>query len=195
MEKDRGIKTLSVIALIIAVIGLSIAFAALSTTLIIDGATKLDSASWDIHFENLSAPTITGNAKELKRPTLSTTSIIGYEVALTKPGDSVTYEFDVKNAGSINAMIGSFAKQKMSCTSNNTDAIKKQKDEEIACNNITYELRYKDNNELVGISDELNVGKSKRLVLIFKYNDEAEEIPSSVVEIGNSNINIIYVQK
>ena len=55
MEKQRKIKVMSVVALIVAVLGLTVAFAALSQTLTINGTANVDAASWDIHFETISS--------------------------------------------------------------------------------------------------------------------------------------------
>ena len=52
MEKERKIKVLSVAALLVAVLGLTVAFAALSQTLTINGSATVNTASWDIHFKN-----------------------------------------------------------------------------------------------------------------------------------------------
>ena len=101
MEKERKIKVLSIAALLVAVLGLTVAFAALSQTLTINGSATVNTASWDIHFKNLSTPTLTGNAAVTTAPTLDTkgTTIGNYALKLTKPGDSVTYTFDVENSG------------------------------------------------------------------------------------------------
>ena len=62
MEKERRTKALVVVVLLIVVAGLTIAFAALSTTLNINGTAYLDAAKWGIRFENLSSPTKIGSA-------------------------------------------------------------------------------------------------------------------------------------
>lgn len=72
MEKERKIKVLSVAALLVAVLGLTVAFAALSQTLTINGSATVNTASWDIHFKNLSTPTLTGNAAVTTAPTIDT---------------------------------------------------------------------------------------------------------------------------
>ena len=54
MEKTRKIKIISLCALLVAVLGLTVAFAALSQTLTIKGSAAVNAASWDIHFENTS---------------------------------------------------------------------------------------------------------------------------------------------
>lgn len=54
MEKTRKIKIISLCALLVAVLGLTVAFASLSQTLTINGSANMDAASWDIHFEKTS---------------------------------------------------------------------------------------------------------------------------------------------
>ena len=106
MEKERKIKVLSLVALVVAVLGLTVAFAALSQTLTINGTANVDAASWDVHFENLTS-NVVGDAKITKMPTLSNnnTYIGDFEVTLTKPGDSVEFCYDTVNDGTIDAVI------------------------------------------------------------------------------------------
>ena len=54
MEKTRQIKIISLCALLVAVLGLTVAFASLSQTLTINGSAAVNAASWDIHFEKTS---------------------------------------------------------------------------------------------------------------------------------------------
>ncbi len=105
MEKERKIKTLSLVAMIVAVLGLTVAFAALSQTLTINGTASVNAAEWDVHFENLSAPKLTGAAEVINEPTLTSDSFDGLNVKLTKPGDGVTYTFDMVNKGTVAAKI------------------------------------------------------------------------------------------
>ena len=109
MEKERRIRILSIIALVIAVLGLTIAFASLSTTLKINGGAKVDAATWDVKFEELSSASTTGSASEIESPTISEDGkkIENMKVHLTKPKDSVTYTVYVANNGSINAEVTS----------------------------------------------------------------------------------------
>jgi hypothetical protein len=116
MQKDRGGRLLAIVAICIAVAGLSIAYAALSSTLTINGTATVTPASWGVEFvtTSLSSPTtanggLTGAASITTTPTITTTSITGYDLGLTKPGDSVTYTFDVHNKGTIDAKITDFS--------------------------------------------------------------------------------------
>ena len=104
MQRRNGIKTLSVVALLIAAIGLTVAFAAMSQTLTIKGTATMDSAKWDIHFEKFSTHT-EGAAKFITQPTLQEngTYIGDFEVSLSKPGDYAAFYFDIVNSGDIDA--------------------------------------------------------------------------------------------
>ena len=113
MEKQRRIKMLSLSAVIVAVLGLTVAFAALSATLNINGTAYLDAAKWGIRFENLSSPTKIGSATTTGTAKIEETKsaeITGINVSLSTPGDKVTYTVDLVNKGTINAKIDNIEK-------------------------------------------------------------------------------------
>ena len=113
MEKERRTKALVIVVLLIVIAGLTIAFAALSTTLNINGTAYLDAAKWGIKFKNLSEPvsvgtaTVTGTAKIEEN---KSAEITGINVSLSNPGDKVTYTVDLVNEGTINAKIDDIEK-------------------------------------------------------------------------------------
>lgn len=106
MEKQRKIKVLSVVALIVAVLGLTVAFAALSQTLTINGTANVDAASWDIHFETISSNK-NGDATINDFPHIAGTSITRINVTLTKPNDGVEFRTRIVNDGTVDAKIDS----------------------------------------------------------------------------------------
>ena len=113
MEKERRTKALVVVVLLIVVAGLTIAFAALSTTLNINGTAYLDAAKWGIRFENLSEPVKLGTAAVTGTAEIEETKsaeITGINVSLSTPGDKVTYTVDLANEGTINAKIDKIEK-------------------------------------------------------------------------------------
>ena len=105
MEKTRKVKIISLIVLVVMILCLTVAFAALSQTLTINGSVAVNTASWDIHFENLTLSEKTGTAEVSGTPQLIGTSISGIDVSLNKPGDKIVYEFDLVNNGSIEAKL------------------------------------------------------------------------------------------
>lgn len=132
MEKERKIKLLSLCVLIVAVLGLTIAFAALSQTLTINGSATAEKSSWDVRFENLNLSEKTGTAEVSTSPSLTETTISGLNISLSKPGDKIIYEFDLVNNGSIDAKLTDITinnliiKDLRECLSNATsDCVKK----------------------------------------------------------------------
>ena len=113
MEKERSVKILIISILFMLIAGLTVAFAALSTTLNIKGTAYLDAAKWGIKFENLSEPVKVGNASVVGTSKIEETKsaeITGINVGLSTPGDKVTYTVDLVNEGTINAKIDNIEK-------------------------------------------------------------------------------------
>ena len=204
MEGKKSYIIVGVLALLMSIAAISIAYAALSSTLTINGeATVIGGQSWKIKYSNLAAVVKTGDAEEVTAPTINTndTKISDYSVKLTKPGDSVTYTFDVVNEGTFDAEISSFIMPTPTCTGKATDEAKKALDEQNVCNNLEYTLKY-DNGDAVAVGDELankdaTTGHTKHLVLKLTLKDTMtdEQLPSDDVAIGNLTISTIYSQK
>ena len=92
-------------------LGLTIAFAALSQTLTINGSAKLDASKWGLKFDNLVLAS--GNDYIEGTATIKTddnTVIENMNVRLTTPGDKVVYTVDLVNEGTINAKIDKIIK-------------------------------------------------------------------------------------
>ena len=114
MEKERKVKKWALIAVIVAVLGMTIAFAALSQTLTINGTANMEESYWGIQFYNISEPILIGSArtdypKKQKKPILSDdwTEISDIRAILKKPGDEVRYTATLENWGTIDAEIAS----------------------------------------------------------------------------------------
>ena len=160
MEKQRRIKVLSLSAVLVAVLGLTVAFAALSTTLNIKGSAYLDAAKWGIKFQNLSEPSIVGEASDAKTAKIEKdVSINDIKVTLSKPGDSVTYTVDLVNDGDINAKIENIEK------TNLTEEQQKY---------ITFTVKYKENDTELKIGDILSKKEVKPLVIKIEYRKDLE---------------------
>ena len=184
MEKERKIRIISVAALIITIICLTVAFAALSQRLTINGAATLDAASWGIKFENLSDGEITGDA------TINDTAVIAddlvtinnIDVSLSTPGDSVTYTVDLVNEGTINAEIYSIE------TPNLTE-----EQERYLNFNVTY-----DDGEEVKQGDILNQGERKNITIKIEFDKDITDtdLPSETQNIDLSyKLNFVQTDK
>ncbi len=181
MQKERGFRALAVVAICVAVVALSIGYAALSQTLNINGTTTLKGSTWDVHFENLTKPTtensgLVGKATETSS-SLSTTTLT-FTANLTLPGDSITYLWDVKNAGTIDAKLASDP-----VLDGLTEAQAKK---------ANYTFTYSDGTAIKA-DDTLNSGETKTVKLVIDLASDATVSATSV----NLNLSttLTYIQK
>ena len=92
------------LALLILLLGITIGFALLSTTLYINGTAGIKSNTWDIHWENVqpnAESTVTAETPVISEHATK----VSYEVTLELPGDFYEFTVDAKNDGSINGEI------------------------------------------------------------------------------------------
>lgn len=102
--KKKNSKKFVLALLVLLLLTVSVGYSALSTTLNINGTSKINNATWDVHFENIKVTS--GSVSATKVATIDTaTTTVNYNVDLTKPGDFYEFIVDVKNAGSINAKL------------------------------------------------------------------------------------------
>lgn len=101
--------------LIVGLVSMTVAYAALSQTLTINGSAKVQQAStsWNVHFtteddnskeaiEYLGYATLTNSSDSLN---VQATTVTAPDVTLKAPGDKVSFYFDVINDGQINAVL------------------------------------------------------------------------------------------
>lgn len=103
----RNKKKNRIILLLIILLGISIGFASLATTLKINGTVNITKNEWKIYFANV------GNAAgvdaTLPEPTDDSTegedTVLTWNVSFEKPGDFYEFQVDAVNAGTIDAKI------------------------------------------------------------------------------------------
>ena len=213
MERNRKIKTLSLVALIVAVLGLGVAFAALSSKLTINGSAKAQAGSWNIHFaKTLDMPTQTTGNASFTEPTLYDTSILGFKATVTKPGDSVTYYFDIVNSGTVDALVDSYVFKSgyQDCTATRvsdhpeckiydfkSDGVINASDLSVWRVSIKYGLYYTDNNKEIKSDDTISAGETKHAKLVVEYLSGSKYLlPDGlqITSIKNTPITIDFVQ-
>ena len=88
---------------VVLLLAISIGYAALSTSLSINGTANIASSSWLIYFTNVQVTT--GSVTATTAPTTSGTSTtsLTWVVSMDTPGQFYEYTVDVKNDGSIDA--------------------------------------------------------------------------------------------
>lgn len=121
MEKQRQIKILSIVALLLAISGMTLGFAAFSSTLNISSSASVspDSSTFSVEFfESMTSGYKTHNGgysggvlpMTMKGATASTaivegTSLSNVNVQFTMPGQSARYDFYVGNVGEYDAYL------------------------------------------------------------------------------------------
>ncbi len=154
----KNYKKIIIAALILAVVGISVGFSALSTTLNINGTATAKTNSWNVTFANVANEAgVTAKTK----PTISGTSLT-YAVDLTQPGQSYEFTVDVKNNGTLPAKLA--ATPTVSGTSSY----------------ITHTVTYSDGTAIKA-NDTLAAGAKKTIKVKVQYKSDltASTLPTS----------------
>ena len=108
--------------LIVGLVSMTVAYAALSTNLAINGTANVAATRWDIHFTGIQDKTstlsntlgsATNDAAVTSLGTLDSnggTLIDGLTITLAKPGDIAEVDFNIVNTGTIDAKLNTFSK-------------------------------------------------------------------------------------
>lgn len=106
-------KSIALAVLGVILLGMTIAYAALQTNLNIGGTVNTPAVEWDVHFDNFKKGNVVGSATGPTAAELGSkitaTSISDLAISLPKPGDSITYTFDIINAGTIDAKLNTYS--------------------------------------------------------------------------------------
>lgn len=104
MKKDKNKNSVIISCLVVAIIAMSVGYAALAQQLTINGTAGTGNASWSIAFDSITknASLSTAGATEESAPVVSGTSAT-FDVTLANPGSKMVYDVVVKNSGTIDA--------------------------------------------------------------------------------------------
>ena len=105
--KDRKTLSLVLCLVLVSVFTLTIAYAALSAVLTINGNARVSAADWDIYLNN---PRVTNGSATTNVPEIKTSSTLEFSTTLNMPGDFYEFTVDVVNGGDIDAMIENVVK-------------------------------------------------------------------------------------
>lgn len=158
MEKNRNAQVIAIVALVVAVLGLSIGFASFSNVLNIQASAnvKPDSSTLNVDFSSSIdsvtvaeiTPTATPNSIVTTNATIDNSAdptISNLSATFTEPGQSVVYKFYAYNAGELNAYLksivyanaaGSNATKVCTAKEGTTDALVQK-----ACENILVKVK------------------------------------------------------
>ena len=193
MERDRSAKIISIIALCVAVVGLSIGFAAFSNDLKINSSATVrpNESDFDVNFSTVNTSEIAGtvsgvgtNSATAEDATIDNSAspkITGLKANFTEPGQKVTYSFYIHNAGKYIAYLNSVTYANVSgktsprvCTAGSgTNATMV----EAACNGISVSVKF-ENDEYTGSIDSISnhslaINAYEPVVVTIEYNSGA----------------------
>jgi len=109
-KQERHKSGSAVMILLLLVVAISIGYAALTTTLIINGDSTINKATWDVHFANINVEpgSVVVDASKGEKPATITdtqTTMIDYSITLSTPGDFYEFTVDAVNSGTLDAAI------------------------------------------------------------------------------------------
>lgn len=98
-------KNILIGALLVAIIAMSIGYAAMAQQLTINGSANFSDASWSINFTDITLDAAaTKGATQVSAPAIVGTTA-SFDVKLAYPGAKAVYTVEVENAGSIDAVL------------------------------------------------------------------------------------------
>ena len=218
--ENKGFKIDAIVALCVAVAGLSVAYAALSQSLTVTtnaSATGLD-ATWNVFLSvddgdgctitNLNNASSTGGATTSSAGTITVdsaarTNIEISGVVLAAPGDQVTCTFHAKNIGTMDAILNGVTTSGAASNNGLVTAVTgqgtaKTADEGIIKEQVTYAITEADGAAITtGATAKLaNATGTHAYKVTLTYNKDAEvaNIPAKAVTIGPIVSTFSYVQ-
>ncbi len=200
MEKGRGTKALVVVTLLVSVLALSIAYAAYSATLLISGTVtaKKSSDAWNVHFESTDGsttltPTLGGNAKVTSSATLTETKISDFEITFYAPGDSISYDFEVKNTGSVDATLNKITLGSLNCSKATGTQQGTETDANNLCGNLDMNIMKSDGNN-ISVGDKIPAGGSETYKLTITWNESDTNIYENDIAISVGETTFDFIQ-
>jgi hypothetical protein len=189
------------IVLAVAVVGLSIAYAALSTTLNAQFSTVTqNSASWNVAFDTTGSPITTspllykGNSEGSSTDsitcgaaTITANSVTVADTTLGKPGDFCRYTLSVKNTGTLAAKLSeiSYTKPDSGCTTSGASMV---------CGDITYKLATNEaGTTLLATNSTIAANTGTQPVYLF-ISYTGTGVASSEVNLSNAKFTLVYAQ-
>jgi hypothetical protein len=172
---DRTNLVISILALIIGIIGLSIAFAVVTRNLVINGVAEIQGPEWDIRFTTQSS-SASGGAQITSSKIDDQT--ISYHVIFTGPNQAANINFTMANFSSVNAKIGSITTTGLS---------------DYNAKHINYVMNYADNTA-VAMGDLLNIGASRNAYIHLDYSATEAQFQADAGSQVGMTVTIQYVQ-
>ena len=195
-------KNILLAVLIVGVISMTVAFAALSQNLNINGSASVQNLneSWNIHFAHISNTAnevkTSGYASADSSITVENTTVTVPEVTLKAPGDKVEYLFKVVNVGDITGYINVLNNIGVGTITYDSDETLTPEQKSSFQNDIQVTLTYNNPVEALQYNDTLAKGDEKELILTIQYvnRDSAQVLPTKDVTFTGISATITYGQ-
>ena len=191
MRQERGTQNLVIVLLAVAVLVMSVGFAAYSQNLTINGTATFKKASWDVHFDKTSFAEDSNNSVATNPATTHTFSQtndkptqLDYTVTLEKPGDVYQFTVNVVNEGTIDAKLTSI------------DLTNDQSSAAYISHSVIYDGVTYTNASNTGIDKVLaGNGGSKTVTVRVEYllPANAEDLPTSADVVAHLGVTLNYV--
>ena len=165
----------AIILILFASIG--VGYAALTSTISINGTTQITSAKWDVHFANCLVGTNTSGNYAQPSITDNGTKLTISKIGLSA-GTEVEYYVDVVNAGTIDARLSGLVKSNLTT-----------EQEKYLSYTVTYGF-----NTPIKENDLLKAGTSERIRILVVYSDDKTLAPTTQQTISNLTFRLNYVQ-
>ena len=159
-------KKIIMVVLSVLVCIMAVGYAVLAQQLNITGTTSIDS-TWKVEITNIGEKEVVGKAVSKVTPSYTSTTA-NFSVGLTQPGDSITYDVEISNLGTLKAKV---------------DSININLDENDA-------IKYTTSG--VSNGDKLGVGEKTTLTIKVEYDSSVTSQPS--VTSKDITVTINYVQ-
>ncbi len=154
------------IILILLVVALGIGYSYLNTELNINGTANINSANWDVYWNNVQ---VSNGSVEATTPTIDTNkTTVSFNVTLTKPGDYYEFTVDAVNAGTLDAMIESIDSKLNGTTITTLPAY------------LDYDVTYSDGTALATNQELLHDStETYKIRIAYKDNISASDLPDT----------------
>lgn len=184
MSKKKRTITMVVVLLLVLLLGISVGYAFLQSTLSISGSSAINNSTWDIHWNNVQITDGSiGGALVTKNATIdSSRTTVDYQIKLNQPGDFYEFTVDAVNSGTIDGMVGS--------------VVSKVNGSEITAlpSALQYSVKYADGLP-INPKQKLVAGATEtyKVRVEFKRDIEPSQLPSTE-ETYNLNFSVAYQQ-
>lgn len=166
-KKNKELKTMAAISLVLSVVGIAFACVAMNVAL----THQKTESIWDVSFVDLAVEK-EGTATS-EQPIVNLTSMSNVKAVLKNKNDSVTYRFKIRNNGAVDAKLNVLSEIKPTCIV--TDKNITNTTTMDACSKFVYTLTY-DNGSTIKPGDILKAGFNKELILVVQYLGDNTEI-------------------